>query len=251
MTSSSNTRSSRTKKPIINNVIGGDVNKSKSINKKKKQLRSKTNISVDPDRLQSQQQKLEALDITTQIDPSEHPDYTRLMNKLEESKQKKLKKIKMWKDHEHRLIFDWFASQKKQAWNDFYPKHNIKNMITVVGYHLRDFIQLISFFLILILYITITFVILNIDLRSFVDGATNEEIDRDLTIAKQPYKGNNTPNLVYSDYESRSTTDTPIDEVDISISHNERSSRNEFYLYSHFNHDRQQQQQQKQQQQDW
>lgn len=42
------------------------------------------------------------------------------MNKLEESKQKKLKKIKMWKDHEHRLIFDWFASQKKQAWNDFY-----------------------------------------------------------------------------------------------------------------------------------
>lgn len=52
MTSSSNTRSSRTKKPILNNAIGGDVNKSKSINKKKKQLRSKTNISVDPDRLQ-------------------------------------------------------------------------------------------------------------------------------------------------------------------------------------------------------
>jgi hypothetical protein len=52
MTSSSNTRSSRTKKPILNNAIGSDVNKSKSINKKKKQLRSKTNISVDPDRLQ-------------------------------------------------------------------------------------------------------------------------------------------------------------------------------------------------------
>ncbi|KAG1445836.1 hypothetical protein G6F46_004850 [Rhizopus delemar] len=245
MTSSSNTRSSRTKKPIINNVIGGDVNKSKSINKKKKQLRSKTNISVDPDRLQSQQQKLEALDITTQIDPSEHPDYTRLMNKLEESKQKKLKKIKMWKDHEHRLIFDWFASQKKQAWNDFYFDRKKARTMLIEQVHTK------------MLRIRQELSQLNMKSKTqyqeydYSDGATNEEIDRDLTIAKQPYKGNNTPNLVYSDYESRSTTDTPIDEVDISISHNERSSRNEFYLYSHFNHDRQQQQQQQQQQQDW
>lgn len=52
-----------------------------------------------------------------------------------------------------------------------------------------------------ILHITLTD-----NLRSFVGGASNDEVDRDLAIARQPYNGNNTPNLVYSDYESRSTT---------------------------------------------
>jgi hypothetical protein len=42
-------------------------------------------------------------------------------------------------------------------------------------------------------------------LRSFVSGATDNETDRDLFNARQPYNG--TPHLVYSDDdESRSTT---------------------------------------------
>jgi hypothetical protein len=82
-----------------------------------------------------------------------------------------------------------------------------------IGFHLKDLLQLISFLIYLLLtkiafynhiYITLT----TICSRSFVGGATNDEIDRDLVYAREPYNGNNTPNLVYSDYESRSTTDT-------------------------------------------
>ncbi|CAO3655222.1 unnamed protein product [Mucor fragilis] len=45
----------------------------------------------------------------------------------------------------------------------------------------------------------------------YICGATNEEAGRDLLFARQPYNGSNTPNLVYSDYESRSTTDSAED----------------------------------------
>lgn len=58
--------------------------------------------------------------------------------------------------------------------------------------------------------------------RSFVGGASNDEIDRDLAIARQPYNG--TPNLVYSDYESRSTTHSAEDERAVSPARTEIAS---------------------------
>ncbi|CEI91909.1 hypothetical protein RMCBS344292_06186 [Rhizopus microsporus] len=44
------------------------------------------------------------------------------MNELEESKQKKLEKIKIWRDHEKTSVLDWFTAQKKQAWDDYYVR---------------------------------------------------------------------------------------------------------------------------------
>jgi hypothetical protein len=47
-------------------------------------------------------------------------------------------------------------------------------------------------------------------------------VDRDLAIARQPYNG--TPNLVYSDYESRSTTHSAEDERAVSPARTEIAS---------------------------
>ncbi|KAL4206954.1 hypothetical protein AB4K20DRAFT_1918657 [Rhizopus microsporus] len=246
---SSNTRSSRTKKPTSNNIIG---DKTKNIKKTKKQLRSKRdnshhNNTTTPTANNDNQSQQEVYDLTNKyIDPSEHPDYNRLMNELEESKQKKLEKIKIWRDHEKTSVLDWFTAQKKQAWDDYYfaRKRARAVLIEEVQTKMQKLRQELSR--------------LNKQSKtqnqehdyhdwvpperlhtigSFVDGATNEEIERDLTIARHPYNGNNTPNLVYSDYESRSTTDTPTEEPEVSLSRTENEpARNHntqaLYLYS-------------------
>ncbi|KAG1473893.1 hypothetical protein G6F56_000686 [Rhizopus delemar] len=216
--SSSNPRSSRIKKSVLNNDFG-DLNKTKPFNKKKKQIRSKKdNNALDPD-YRLQYQKEEVMDIVdSNIDPSEHPDYARLMSELEESRQERLEKIRIWKAQEHDLVLNWFSSQKARAWNEYYLKRKgARTMLTDKAQN-----ELLR----------IKKEIGQLDKRC---GATDEEINRDLSIAKQPYKGSNTPNLVYSDYESRSTTDTPTNEVDVSLPRPDNEiSRNSQPLYSDF-----------------
>ncbi|KAG1444618.1 hypothetical protein G6F56_010228 [Rhizopus delemar] len=113
------TRSTRIKKPVINNVIGETNKPKQAYVKKKKQLRAKKDNSNTV--LEPETHPMNTIDSThSTIDPSEHPDYIRLMSELEDSKQKRLEKIKMLRDHEHRLILDWFASQKKQLLNEYY-----------------------------------------------------------------------------------------------------------------------------------
>ncbi|CAO3679937.1 unnamed protein product [Rhizopus stolonifer] len=129
--SSSNPRSSRIKKPVLNNDFG-DLNKTKPFNKKKKQIRSKKdNNALDPD-YRLQYQKEEVMDIVdSNIDPSEHPHYARLMSELEESRQERLEKIKIWKAQEHDLVLNWFSSQKARAWNEYYLKRKgARTMLT-------------------------------------------------------------------------------------------------------------------------
>lgn len=58
--------------------------------------------------------------VDSNIDPSEHPDYARLMSELEESRQERLEKIRIWKAQEHDLVLNWFSSQKARAWNEYY-----------------------------------------------------------------------------------------------------------------------------------
>lgn len=112
----------------------------------------------------------------------------------------------------------------------FLKKRNYKNVTLKIGFHQKDFVQLISFLNTHCLYsdkqTNHNDNILNLSsLRSFVGGASNDEIDRDMMYARQPYNGANTPNLVYSDYESRSTTtDTAEEEVD---EHEEGARRGE------------------------
>lgn len=57
---------------------------------------------------------------TTKIDASEHPEYIRLMSQLDQSKNERLQKVENWRKFERQSILDWFTSQKKQAWDDFY-----------------------------------------------------------------------------------------------------------------------------------
>ena len=54
------------------------------------------------------------------IDASQHPEYTRLMSQLDQSKYDRLQKVQNWQKLERQSIHDWFAAQKKQAWDDFY-----------------------------------------------------------------------------------------------------------------------------------
>ncbi|CAO3694185.1 unnamed protein product [Rhizopus stolonifer] len=113
------TRSTRTKKPVINNVIGETNKPKQTYIKKKKQLRAKKDNSNTV--LEPEIHPMNTIDSThSTIDPSEHPDYIRLMSELEDSKQKRLEKIKMLRDYEHCLILDWFVSQKKQLLNEYY-----------------------------------------------------------------------------------------------------------------------------------
>jgi len=54
------------------------------------------------------------------IDPTQHPEYTSLMKELDQSKLERLQRIENWQKFERQSIHDWFAAQKKQAWDDFY-----------------------------------------------------------------------------------------------------------------------------------
>jgi uncharacterized membrane protein YkvA (DUF1232 family) len=58
--------------------------------------------------------------IMNKIDASEHPEYIRLMSQLDQSKNDRLQKVENWRNFERQSIHDWFAAQKKQAWDDFY-----------------------------------------------------------------------------------------------------------------------------------
>jgi hypothetical protein len=70
--------------------------------------------------------------------------------------------------------------------------------------------------------------------------------------ARQPYNGNNTPNLVYSDYESRSTTDSAEDGEATCSSRNDDAtspsavSEHQYHPYSHNQQSFGQQQQEQQ-----
>ncbi|KAK4510837.1 Karyopherin transporter [Mucor velutinosus] len=172
------------------------------------------------------------------IDATQHPEYTSLMKELDQSKLERLQKIENWQRLERQSIHDWFAAQKKQAWNDFYFARkkvrsdlvqNVQNKITRLEQELGQ---------------------LNVQC-----GATNEEADRDLTLARQPYNGSNTPNLVYSDYESRSTTDSAEDGEASSPRNDDVAtspsavSEHQYPSYSHHRPSFVQYQQQQQQQQ--
>ncbi|KAI9258554.1 hypothetical protein BY458DRAFT_548931 [Sporodiniella umbellata] len=215
--SSALSRSNRIKKPVLSHEFK-DLNKTKTLYKKKKQMRTKKdNNAFDPDyRLQYHQE--EALEPTDSpvVDPSEHPDYERLMSGLEDSKKEKLEKIQIWKAHEHNLILNWFSSQKERLWNEYYLQRKgartqlldrtqnellrIKKEMSQLdrqsktqhqAYDYSGWVPPERLYTI----------------GSFVGGATDEEIQGDLSVAQQTYS---TPNLTYSDYESRSTTDIPM-----------------------------------------
>ncbi|KAF1804079.1 hypothetical protein V8B55DRAFT_1511052 [Mucor lusitanicus] len=202
------------------------------------------------------------------IDATQHPEYTNLMKELDQSRLERLQRIENWQRLERQSIHDWFAAQKKQAWNDFYFARKkvrsdlvqtVQNKITRLEQELGQ---------------------LNVQLKtqhtdagqecdeywvpperlytigSFVGGATNEEADRDLIFARQPYNGNNTPNLVYSDYESRSTTDSAEDGEATCSSRNDEAatspsavSEHQYPSYSHHRPSFVQYQPQQQQQQ--
>lgn len=71
--------------------------------------------------MQQQQSEIDAKDSTSlPIDVSQHPEYVRLMSQLDKSKSDRLKRMENWRNYEHQSIKDWFAAQKKQAWDDFY-----------------------------------------------------------------------------------------------------------------------------------
>ncbi|CAO0802133.1 unnamed protein product [Mucor circinelloides] len=124
------------------------------------------------------------------IDATQHPEYTSLMKELDQSKLERLQRIENWQKFERQSIHDWFAAQKNK----------LGMISTLLEKRLEQELGQ-----------------LNVQLKtqhtdaSQECGATNEEADRDLIFARQPYNGNNTPNLVYSDYESRSTTDSAED----------------------------------------
>ncbi|KAI9257834.1 hypothetical protein EDC94DRAFT_178580 [Helicostylum pulchrum] len=242
---SSITRSSRSsvKKvtaPTMDNVMKA---KTSSQMKKKKQIqRIRKDVDLENRSYQQQQEEQqsrnnESLSASSKIDASEHPEYTRLMSQLDQSKNERLQKVENWRKFERQSINDWFAAQKKQAWDDFYfAKRKVRSdLVQDVQRKIQKLEQELS--------------LLNKQSRvqlpesqqecdyqdwvpperlyaigSFVGGASNDEIDRDLVYARQPYNGNNTPNLVYSDYESRSTTDTAEDVEVVSPSRTEITS---------------------------
>ncbi|KAL9553805.1 hypothetical protein PS6_003760 [Mucor atramentarius] len=159
----------------------------------KKQQKEEQHQDNDQDDEIQQADNYESMSLG-KIDATQHPEYTSLMKELDQSKLERLQRIENWQKFERQSIHDWFAAQKKQAWDDFYFARkkvrsdlvqNVQNKITRLEQELGQ---------------------LNVQC-----GATNEEADRDLIFARQPYNGNNTPNLVYSDYESRSTTDSAED----------------------------------------
>lgn len=286
---SSITRSSRSsvKKASSANTMDNAIAKPKvssNIKKKKQIQRLKKDADLENRSHQhqqdQQQQQLEQQqsqidknnELITKIDASEHPEYIRLMNQLDQSKTERLKKVENWRNLERQSIHDWFAAQKKQAWDDFYFARKkvrsdlveevqlkiakLKQELSSLNKHTKvqqledqpecdyeDWVPPERLYAI----------------GSFVGGATNDEIDRDLVYARQPYNGNNTPNLVYSDYESRSTTDTaedgeavsPTSRTEIASSSSTTSAnggmmRNDHHHHYNNNHLYHQQQQQQQ-----
>ncbi|CAO3700997.1 unnamed protein product [Rhizopus microsporus] len=203
---SSNTRSSRTKKPTSNNIIG---DKTKNIKKTKKQLRSKRDNS------HHNNTTTPTANNDNQSQQEEHPDYNRLMNELEESKQKKLEKSKFGEITKRRQYSTGLQLKRSKHGTTITARAVLIEEVQTKMQKLRQELSRLN--------------------KQY--GATNEEIERDLTIARHPYNGNNTPNLVYSDYESRSTTDTPTEEPEVSLSRTENEpARNHntqaLYLYS-------------------
>ncbi|GAN01249.1 hypothetical protein MAM1_0005c00681 [Mucor ambiguus] len=203
-----------------------------SIMKKKKQKLGKKDIDHDfrskkqqkeeqhhdnglDDEIQQADKDNESMSLG-KIDATQHPEYANLMRELDQSKLERLKRIENWQRLERQSIHDWFAAQKKQAWNDFYFARkkvrsdlvqNVQNKITRLEQELgqlnvqcKQTIQNSNN-----RYSLLTFGYI------YACGVTKEEADRDLIFARQPYNGSNTPNLVYSDYESRSTTDSAED----------------------------------------
>ncbi|KAG0175722.1 hypothetical protein DFQ30_000051 [Apophysomyces sp. BC1015] len=49
-----------------------------------------------------------------------HPEYTRVMDKLQQAKHERLSRVQQWRDQERQSIQDWFIAQQKQAWDEFY-----------------------------------------------------------------------------------------------------------------------------------
>ncbi|KAI8359161.1 hypothetical protein BD560DRAFT_405491 [Blakeslea trispora] len=210
---SSTTRSSRStaQKKTMPNTENA-IPKAKASAGIKKKLR--TNKKDNDNEKQQEKTNIELTD----IDISEHPEYVRLMSEIDRSRDEKLERVQNWRNLERQAIHDWFAAQKKQAWDDFYFARkkvrsdlvqDIQRKITRLKQELSQLNE----------QTRVQYVEHELDyedwipperlcsIASFAGGATNEEADRDLAFARQPYNGNNTPNLVYSDYESRSTTD--------------------------------------------
>ncbi|KAF7723867.1 hypothetical protein EC973_001539 [Apophysomyces ossiformis] len=125
-----------------------------------------------------------------------HPEYTRVMDKLQQAKHEKLSRVQQWRDQERQSIQDWFIAQRKQAWDEFYyARLRIR----------AEMVQAIQAKMIRLHEETIA---------SKQGGLSEDDADRDLTYARQPYHTHNTPHLEYSDHESKSTSDT-VEEFDV------------------------------------
>ncbi|KAI8973884.1 hypothetical protein BDB01DRAFT_807986 [Pilobolus umbonatus] len=231
---SSTTRSSRYSKK---NTVDVTKNKTSSTIKKKKRTKYP---SVDPEINQSQvsdneqstqEIQQDSLGECGGIDLSDHPEYIRLMSKLNSTKEDRLQKLENWRIHERQSIHDWYIAQKRQAWEEFISVRK-KTRTDLIEEVQAKIVRLKQEYSLLAssqrqqrsLKNKHRLTIANwippdrlTSIGSFVGGASNDEIDRDLSHARQPYNGSNTPNLVYSDYESRSTTETTEDD-DISTS---------------------------------
>lgn len=72
----------------------------------------------------------------SKIDASEHPEYIRLMNQLDQSKNERLQKVENWRNFELQSIHDWFTAQKKQAWDDFYVSFHCVINFSFISYPL-------------------------------------------------------------------------------------------------------------------
>ncbi|KAI8880214.1 hypothetical protein K501DRAFT_335547 [Backusella circina FSU 941] len=178
--------------------------------KKKKHLRRST--SADPETQQQQQQQQDQQkDDELMIDASQHPEYVELMEQLKQSKQKRINKVHNWKEYERRSITSWYHAQKSQAWNEFYNarkrlRSDLLDQVQKKIIKLKQEVQQLN---------KQQLVPCDYEdwmpperlstISSFVSGVTDNEADRDLLHARQPFDG--TPHLVYSDDdESRSTT---------------------------------------------
>ncbi|KAI8092377.1 uncharacterized protein B0P05DRAFT_526034 [Gilbertella persicaria] len=234
---SSVTRSSRSatqKKPVI---------EKKTIMKKKKLRMNKKDMDENA-------KKLNGDPVSANV--TEHPEYVRLMNELDQSKTEKLQRVEHYRNLERKSIHDWFAAQKKQAWDEFYFARkkirsdlveDVQRKITRLKQELAQLNKQSRHVQHKLDYEDWVPPERLHSIGSFVGGATQEEADRDLVFARQPYNG--TPNLVYSDYESRSTTDDTAEDAEASPS----SPTSSISRASHHQEQPQQQPQQQQQQQ--
>ncbi|GAA5814341.1 hypothetical protein MFLAVUS_007835 [Mucor flavus] len=235
---SSITRSSRSSVKKVTAPTMDNVTKTKTSSqmKKKKQMhRIRKDVDLENRSYQQQQEQQQSQNnessSSSKIDASEHPEYIRLMSQLDQSKNERLQKVENWRKFERQSIHDWFAAQKKQAWDDFYfAKRKVRSdLVQDVQRKIQKLEQELS--------------LLNKQSRVQLPESQQECDYQDwvpperlyaidilynnfnyLQFNMQPYNGNNTPNLVYSDYESRSTTDTAEDVEVVSPSRTEITS---------------------------